>query len=88
MHSVKFIYIVHPSLTKTKVIYMLYVLKDLDQLIEQNIIDYKLAWLAVCDYRGDCSATVEALQNMVEARFEALNASEQAHYKTYLSLPK
>ena len=67
---------------------MIHVLKDLNQLIEQNRIDYKLAWLAVCDYRGDCSATVEALQNMLEARFEALNSSQSAHYKTYLSLPK
>jgi len=67
---------------------MLHVLKDLNRLIEQNRIDYKLAWLAVCDYRGDCSATVEALQNMLEVRFEALNSSQSAHYKTYLSLPK
>ena len=67
---------------------MLHVLKDLDRLIEQNRIDYKLAWHAVCDYRGDCSATVEALQNMLEVRFEALNSSQAAHYKTYLSLPK
>ena len=60
---------------------MLHVLKDLDRLIDQNRIDYNLAWLAVRNYRGDCSATVEALQNMLEARLEALNSSRAAHYK-------
>ena len=67
---------------------MLHILKDLNQLVEQTQSAYNAAWHAVCDYRGDCPATVEALQNMVEARFEALNASKAAHYKTYLSLSK
>ena len=67
---------------------MLHILEDLNQLVEQTQSDYNAAWLAFCDYRGDCPATVAALHNMVKARFEALNASTAAHYKTYLSLPK
>jgi hypothetical protein len=57
-------------------------------LIEENQESYNLAWTRVCDYQGSCSQELEALQNMVEARFLALTASRQAEYKTYLSLPK
>ena len=57
-------------------------------LIKENEESYHLAWNRVCDYQGICSQELEALQNMVEARFLALTASRQAEFKTYLSLPK
>jgi hypothetical protein len=67
---------------------MFHQLKDLNKLVEQTQSAYDLAWLAVCDYRGDCAVTADALQNTVEACREALNASKAAHYKTYLAFPK
>ena len=57
-------------------------------LIKESEESYDLAWNRVCDYQGNCSQELEALHNMVEARFLALTASRQAEYKTYLSLGK
>ena len=64
------------------------ILKDLDRLIEKNRIDYRIAWYAVCDYRGVCPTTKAAMHNKVKARLQALNASTEAHYKAYLALFK